>query len=58
LAAFSGVYEHFSYHAGQIIYLTKLKRGKDLRFTRLPRRTSFAKTPCCAVTKRFLREKG
>jgi uncharacterized damage-inducible protein DinB len=36
LAAVSHVYEHFSYHAGQIIYLTKLKRGKDLRFTRLP----------------------
>jgi len=30
------VYEHFSYHAGQIIYLTKLKRGQDLRFTKLP----------------------
>jgi Protein of unknown function (DUF1572) len=37
LVAASQVAEHFSYHAGQIIYLTKLKRGKDLRFTRLPR---------------------
>src|SRR5262245_55973349 len=37
LVAASSVAEHFSYHAGQIIYLTKLKRGKDLRFTRLPR---------------------
>lgn len=36
LAAISHVYEHFSYHTGQIIYLTKMKRGKDLRFTRLP----------------------
>ncbi len=34
--AISHVYEHFSYHAGHIIYLTKMKRGKDLRFTRLP----------------------
>ena len=58
LAAISRVYEHFSYHAGQIIYLTKLKRGKDLRFTRLPTKTSFAKTPRRAVTKQFLREKG
>ena len=36
LAAVSHVYEHLAYHAGQIIYLTKSKRGKDLRFTRLP----------------------
>jgi uncharacterized damage-inducible protein DinB len=36
LTAIAHVYEHFSHHAGQIIYLTKLKRGKDLRFTRLP----------------------
>jgi uncharacterized damage-inducible protein DinB len=28
--------EHFSHHAGQIIYITKLKRAKDLRFTHLP----------------------
>lgn len=34
--AIAHVYEHFAYHTGQIIYLTKLKRGKDLRFTRLP----------------------
>jgi uncharacterized damage-inducible protein DinB len=37
LAAVSHVYEHFSHHAGQIIYVTKMKRGKDLRFTRLPK---------------------
>jgi hypothetical protein len=37
LYAVSQVYEHFSHHAGQIIYLTKTKRGKDLRFTHLPR---------------------
>jgi uncharacterized damage-inducible protein DinB len=30
------VTEHFGYHAGQIIYITKLKRGEDLKFTRLP----------------------
>jgi uncharacterized damage-inducible protein DinB len=37
LVAVAHVYEHFSHHAGQIIYITKLKRGRDLRFTRLPR---------------------
>jgi len=36
LLAIAHVYEHFAYHTGQIIYLTKLKRGTDLRFTRLP----------------------
>jgi uncharacterized damage-inducible protein DinB len=30
------VIEHVAYHAGQIIYVTKLKREKDLRFTQLP----------------------
>ena len=30
------VSEHFGYHAGQIIYITKLKRAEDLKFTRLP----------------------
>jgi uncharacterized damage-inducible protein DinB len=30
------VAEHFSYHAGQIIYITKFKRGEDLKFTHLP----------------------
>src|SRR5689334_13641417 len=28
--------EHVAYHAGQIIYVTKLKSAKDLGFTRLP----------------------
>jgi uncharacterized damage-inducible protein DinB len=37
LSAVAHVFEHFSHHAGQIIYLTKLKRGRDLRFTRLPK---------------------
>ncbi len=37
IAAVSDVVAHFSHHTGQIIYLTKLKHGKDLRFTRLPR---------------------
>lgn len=32
----SHVAEHFAFHAGQIIYATKLKLGKDLRFTSLP----------------------
>jgi uncharacterized damage-inducible protein DinB len=30
------VTEHAAYHLGQIIYITKLKRAKDLGFTRLP----------------------
>ena len=30
------VVEHFGYHTGQIIYITKLKRAMDLGFTRLP----------------------
>jgi uncharacterized damage-inducible protein DinB len=30
------VAEHFGYHTGQIIYITKLKRDRDLKFTRLP----------------------
>jgi uncharacterized damage-inducible protein DinB len=30
------VIEHVAYHSGQIIYITKLKRAKDLGFTRLP----------------------
>jgi len=31
------VAEHFSYHAGQIILLTKMLTGKDMKFTRLPK---------------------
>ena len=34
--AVSHVVEHFAYHTGQIIFVTKWKLGKDLRFTRLP----------------------
>ena len=30
------VAEHFSHHAGQIILLTKMLTGHDLKFTRLP----------------------
>jgi uncharacterized damage-inducible protein DinB len=30
------VTEHVAYHLGQIIYVTKLKRAKDIGFTRLP----------------------
>jgi uncharacterized damage-inducible protein DinB len=36
------VIEHVAYHAGQIIYITKLKRAKDLGFTQLPSATSKA----------------
>jgi uncharacterized damage-inducible protein DinB len=36
------VEEHVAYHLGQIIYVTKLKRGKDLGFTRLPSASSAA----------------
>lgn len=36
LIAVSDVVQHFAYHSGQIIFITKLRRGKDLRFTRLP----------------------
>jgi uncharacterized damage-inducible protein DinB len=32
LEAIFHVVEHFSYHTGQIIYVTKLRRGKDLGF--------------------------
>ena len=34
--AVSHVVDHFAYHTGQIIFVTKCKLGKDLRFTRLP----------------------
>ncbi len=36
LEAVFHVTEHFAYHCGQIIYITKAKLGKDLGFTRLP----------------------
>jgi uncharacterized damage-inducible protein DinB len=36
------VIEHVAYHAGQIIYVTKLKREKDLGFTQLPSAASKA----------------
>ena len=29
------VTEHFSYHVGQIAYITKLRTGKDLKFYNL-----------------------
>jgi len=35
LHAVSNVAEHFAYHTGQIIYITKHKRARDLRFTKL-----------------------
>ncbi|HTV54551.1 MAG TPA: DUF1572 family protein [Terriglobia bacterium] len=36
LEAILHVAEHFAYHSGQIIYLTKLRLAMDLKFTRLP----------------------
>jgi len=36
LEAIYHVVEHFSHHTGQIVYITKLKLGQDLRFTNLP----------------------
>jgi hypothetical protein len=36
LYAVCQVVTHFAYHTGQIIFVTKMKLGKDLRFTRLP----------------------
>jgi uncharacterized damage-inducible protein DinB len=36
LRAVFHVAEHFSHHAGQIILLTKMLCGKDLKFTHLP----------------------
>jgi uncharacterized damage-inducible protein DinB len=36
LEALQHVTEHFAYHTGQIILITKMKRRKDLGFTRLP----------------------
>jgi uncharacterized damage-inducible protein DinB len=40
--AVAHVIEHVAYHAGQIIYATKLKRAKDLGFTQLPSDSSKA----------------
>ena len=37
LVAVAHVVEHFAYHSGQIVFITKLKLGKDLKFTNLPR---------------------
>jgi uncharacterized damage-inducible protein DinB len=36
LSAVAHVAEHFAYHTGQVIYVTKLKLGVDLHFTQLP----------------------
>jgi len=36
MTAIQHVLEHFAYHGGQILYVTKLKHCKDLGFTRLP----------------------
>ena len=34
--AISHVVDHFSYHSGQIVFITKQRLGRDLDFTRLP----------------------
>jgi uncharacterized damage-inducible protein DinB len=34
--AVAHVVEHFAYHAGQVVFVAKLKIGEDLGFTRLP----------------------
>jgi len=34
--AVSHVVDHFAYHSGQIVFITKLRLGRDLNFTRLP----------------------
>lgn len=34
--AVNHVAEHFAFHTGQIVYVTKLLKGEDLGFTRLP----------------------
>jgi hypothetical protein len=34
--AIAHVTEHFAYHCGQIVSITKLRLDKDLRFTKLP----------------------
>ena len=36
MVAISHVMEHFGYHTGQIIFLTKMKCAMDLEFTQLP----------------------
>ena len=43
------VAEHFSHHAGQIILLTKMLAGRDLKFTRLPGETKKRKEPLPAL---------
>lgn len=49
MAAVSHVIEHFGYHTGQIIFLTKMQRSEDLGFTHLPgekrRKKPVGKTP-------------
>lgn len=39
------VTEHFAFHTGQIIFITKLKRGEDLGFTRLPEEKPASSSP-------------
>lgn len=46
LQAVAHVTEHLAYHCGQIIYATKLKEGKDLEFTQLPRLAKKSRNDC------------
>ncbi len=43
--AVAHVVEHFAYHTGQIVFVSKLKLGKDLGFTRLPEEKKEARRP-------------
>jgi uncharacterized damage-inducible protein DinB len=43
LQAVCHVAEHFAFHAGQIIFVTKLKCAKDLKFTRVPTQRKITK---------------
>ena len=52
------VAEHFSHHAGQIILLTKMLTGSDLKFTQLPgeRRKKIQKAAGMVTARRVLLE--
>lgn len=43
---------HFAYHAGQIIYVAKMKRAADLGFTKLPPLSAAKKQPAKQPKKR------
>lgn len=43
--AVSHVTEHFAHHSGQILFAAKMLTGRDLKFTRLPRRVTPLTSP-------------